>query len=305
MSQYDPHFPPQEPYRETNPYAPPDADLSPRFMPRPSAHHGDPLEPFSIDAVMRRSWYVFKDKLGICLGLVLGVGAVNNLLQIPGRLLLEVIGRQVGDQVTIGVLTFAFVAASMVLGLWLWVGQSMALLKLARGQRTEFAEAFRGGRFLVRMIVASLVMFLLFVVLALVCVLPAGLAFSVAGRTPVNVGHFVGFVLGLAGVVVAIGAGVRVFMYVYVIVDTDCGAIESLNQSLAVTRGHTFELIGLAIMGILINLLGLLMCLVGVIFTGSLTTLMSATAYAMLVGGGAGGYTAKPSSDLEFLEFDR
>ena len=93
-------------------------------------------------------------------------------------------------------------------------------------------------------------------------------------------------------------------MYIFVIIDRNCGVGDSLTGSFEITRGHTFELVALALLAVLINFLGLLMLCVGLIFTVPLSMLMWSSSYALLVGNNSRGLKAKPGFDIEFLEFE-
>ena len=62
------------------------------------------------------------------------------------------------------------------------------------------------------------------------------------------------------------------------------GVTESLRQSLELTRGHRWTLFGMGIVLLLVNLLGLLACIVGVIFTSGITLVAWAYLYRALSG---------------------
>ena len=303
MSQYDPYLPPEEPV-DLNPYAAPKADLSKEYAPLQFDEMGDPLEPFSIDAVMRRAWYVFKDKLGLTAGVVLFVLAINYGIQLAIAFYLRSLKEQGASEQMIGSLNLVFAIPSAIFNLWLSIGQNIALLKLARGRRTEFAEVFRGGPYLVRVILASILMFLVFFFAVMVCIIPAIVAFAVVRNQPFGGGHVLGIIFGLLGLTVLIGLAARLYMFTFVIIDHNCGVIDSLSMSFEITRGHTFELIALGLVAILINIVGLIMCFVGLIFTVPLTMLMWSSSYALLVGKTIRGVKGKTGPDINFPDFE-
>ena len=73
--------------------------------------------------------------------------------------------------------------------------------------------------------------------------------------------------------------------YGYVLVENpSTGAIDSLKKAADITRGHRWELFGLFIVLILINIVGLIACLVGVIFTAGISAVAVAYAYRSLSG---------------------
>ncbi len=64
----------------------------------------------------------------------------------------------------------------------------------------------------------------------------------------------------------------------------DVGVIESLQRSGNITRGHRWSLFGMAIVLFLVNIVGLLACGVGVIFTAGITLIAWSYLYRSLSG---------------------
>jgi hypothetical protein len=62
------------------------------------------------------------------------------------------------------------------------------------------------------------------------------------------------------------------------------GVLESLQRSHEITRGHRWQLFGMAIVLFLVNLVGLLACIVGVVFTAGITLIAWAYLYRALSG---------------------
>jgi hypothetical protein len=62
------------------------------------------------------------------------------------------------------------------------------------------------------------------------------------------------------------------------------GVLESLQRSHELTRGHRWELFGMALVFLLVNIVGLLACIVGVIFTSGITLIAWAYLYRALSG---------------------
>jgi hypothetical protein len=62
------------------------------------------------------------------------------------------------------------------------------------------------------------------------------------------------------------------------------GILESLQRSHELTRGHRWELFGIALVFLLVNIVGLLACIVGVIFTSGITLIAWAYLYRALSG---------------------
>jgi len=303
MSQYDPYLPPEEPV-DLNPYAAPKADLSKEYAPLQFDESGDLLEPFSIDAVIRRAWYVFKNKLGLLLGVVWGVLAINQGFQYGIGFFLEAMKLNRGDQNVVIAMTVFLVGVMMILNMWLTIGQNRALLDLSRGRQTEFGMVFRGGRFLLRSILALILTLLIIFLLAIVCALPAIVTFAGVRGQEFGGVHVIGIMFGLLAILGLIYLSVRFYMIFYVIIDYDCGVTEAFKTSNEISKSHSFELIALAILGTFVNMLGLLMCLVGMIFTVPLSMLLWSTTYALLVGDSRAAKSRKPPVSNEFLEFE-
>jgi hypothetical protein len=62
------------------------------------------------------------------------------------------------------------------------------------------------------------------------------------------------------------------------------GVIESLQRSAEITRGHRWQVFGIAIVLFLVNIVGLLACIVGVVFTLGITLIAWAYVYRALSG---------------------
>jgi len=98
---------------------------------------------------------------------------------------------------------------------------------------------------------------------------------------------YIGFVIGLIlliipGIIFAVVFG----FYGFVIAQRPqgTGVMEALQASADLTRGHRWQLFGLGIVLLLINIVGLLACLVGVIFTWGITLIAWAYTYRTLHG---------------------
>jgi len=139
-------------------------------------------------------------------------------------------------------------------GLFLALGLIRAALAVTRGETPEVGMLFQGMGF-GPYIVASIIF---------------GIAVAI------------GFVLCIVpGIIVAIVYG----FYGYVILDENQQSpIDALKRSADITRGHRGELflLGLALLGI--NIVGALLCLVGLLFTHGITAVAIAHAYRTLKG---------------------
>jgi uncharacterized membrane protein len=92
----------------------------------------------------------------------------------------------------------------------------------------------------------------------------------------------------LGGLILLIVPGIywaiKYFFFFYYIVDKDMGTMESLRASGELTNGHKWSLLWLWIVLILINMLGAILCLVGLLVTIPLTLMATVYVYHALQG---------------------
>ncbi len=93
---------------------------------------------------------------------------------------------------------------------------------------------------------------------------------------------FVGFILFIIpGIIVAV-----IFMFHgYTIVQNpNTSPIDALKRSAEITKGYRWPLFGLGILLVLINIVGLILCFIGLLFTYGITAIAIAHAYKRLSG---------------------
>lgn len=264
-----------------NPYAPPDVDFSRGPVKKPGAGTG-PAEPFSASLVIGRTWEIYKARLGIVLSVVLGAIGVNWVYQYIGTEM----ERTVDLESTMGILgQIAFLTAGTVLQIWLTCGQTIALLKVAKGEHAIFGDLFQGGPYFLRYLGATLIYLLGFGAILGVCLAPAGLIHLANGGEGMLATMVALVVGGLFSVVFLIYYSVRLSQYPYVVIDRDAGAWEAIRESIELTRSDVFELTGLMFIGGVIAMSGILACGVGVFFTVPLSMLLFACTYVALTTG--------------------
>ena len=91
----------------------------------------------------------------------------------------------------------------------------------------------------------------------------------------------IGFVLLIVpGVIFAL-----MFMFTtFIVIERELGPINAMNESNRLTRGHKWQLFGLVLLLVLINLLGVLAFIVGILVSIPVSTLAFVHAYRMLGG---------------------
>jgi uncharacterized membrane protein len=92
----------------------------------------------------------------------------------------------------------------------------------------------------------------------------------------------------VAGLVLLIVPGIifaLMFMFTtFIVIDRELGPIEAMKESHRITYGHKWTLLGFALMLVLINLLGLIALVVGLLVSIPVSSLAFAHAYRQLAG---------------------
>lgn len=290
---------------DPNPYAPPETDIGFRLPDRQGNAEGL-VEPFSVSNVMERAWRLYQKRLGTCIVIVLGVGAIGIGFNLLGNVLLFMYEASKPDPRMSFLAQAVFLVAAYALQFWLTPGQTLALLKLAQDRDTSFNDVFSGGRFFWRYAGAFLLFFLLMIPAAIfgIALFMVGLAATWSVQEPMLkvIGPALG---GAAALVLFVFVTLRFYPFPYVLVDRDCGPIEALMGSYEITRGKVGELFALSLFSGMILLAGLLACGVGVIFTAPLSMLVMSCAYVCLTDRGMAepDLEKPPTAEPDFIDF--
>ena len=144
---------------------------------------------------------------------------------------------------------FSVQLANLLIGGPLTAGTFYLAVKLIRGETAKFAEMFYGFKVFLKAFLA----FLLYSVLVAV-----------------------GFImLIIPGIILAVGLSPTM----YLVMDADLGATDTLRRAWEMTRGHRGSIFILALVIIALNVAGVLFFLIGIIFTGAFSLLVGAAAY--------------------------
>lgn len=214
-----------------------------------------PLPP--IDQLLSEGWEIFRERMGICIGVFLLAQVIQLVIQLP-ELYVQffVINRPLPPE-TKALLSIGMSIVSLVrvaFSIWLSIGLSQFSLKIVRGQTAGVGDLFRGGRYFWRALLCSLVLGLAFVVGFVFCIVP-------------------GIILVL-----------MYWPYLYVLVDRDSPGLQSLSQSAEITSGNKLTLFGLLLVCAVINLCGLLALGVGMFISGSYVFVVMTLAYDRISG---------------------
>lgn len=219
--------------------------------------------------VFGRSWAIFKDQMGMCLGVVLLAWVIN-----------------MGVGLAAGMIPFLGGLISAAFSLWINIGVTMALLRIARGQPTEIGEIFRGGPYFLSVLGASMLVGLILFGVLLLCAAPViGVAIFVMQGAPPEAILFTCIFLG---VLCYIPAMILWFMYsqfLYLIVDGRALAVESLGLSKQVMVGNKLTLFALgAVVGLIALGIALVTCGVGILLVMPFVQLLNVVFYLVVTG---------------------
>jgi hypothetical protein len=283
MPEYNPY---ELPGDARNPYAAPRADLAREQQ----MYVKGGFEPYSIGAAWNLAMDRFKEQSGLVIGLVIGGNILSFVLQIvlnvgtaptfpnqnaPGPGL---------DVILVGAVVLLLIALAAV---WLSLGQTIGLIKIARGQPASIGDLFSGGRYIIGFILASILYTICVYGVILALMIPFGILAYFVGKGMQDTATII---IVVAGIILAVGVvifvSVRFYFYEFAIVDRRRGffegVVDSFSTSYRITQGRTLSVLGLMIACSLIAAAGVLACGVGVIITGPFAALMLACGYVLL-----------------------
>lgn len=212
--------------------------------------------PTLIDAgdVLSRAWTIYQREMALCIGAVILAGFLNFLSGVPANIFDALGQNKLIDPVVAGLIQVPLTLASMAFDYFLAIGQAILLLKIARGERAEISDLFSGGRYFWRGLGAGVLFGMMVLVGILLCIIP--------------------------GFIVALMFG----PFLFVLVDKDVGAVESLSMAKTFTTNNLLALVVLALAGLGLSILGILACLIGLIFVAPYLALTNAVAYLAMSG---------------------
>jgi uncharacterized membrane protein/phage FluMu protein Com len=197
--------------------------------------------PLEMGAVFGRTWAILKRNWGACIGVVLIVFLINMAVN-----------------TVLGLIPFLGMLIAIVFQTWLNVGQALFFLKKARGEAVDISAIFSGGPYFLRVLLASILVGLIGMGIALVCVVPplvVGIMISPAATAVLAVAG------GLVAVVLGICVGLMLSQFYYLILDRNVGVIESLKLSKKLMEGNKLALFVVGVLSALIMLAALIPCI--------------------------------------------
>jgi DNA-directed RNA polymerase subunit RPC12/RpoP len=206
-----------------------------------------------VDPIFSHAWRVWQDNIG----LLAGTTFVALLISAPIDFFtgfVEAMLRENGDNGLAVLVNLGGSVLSFLVDTFLGIGQAIIAIKLARGQRAEFGDLFSGTNQYLPVLLGSLLAGLVGGIAFLACIVP--------------------------GVILCL----MFWPFYYLLVDQKASLTDSFGLASKITEGNWGTAFLLALLGLVIGFVGVLACLIGVIFAIPLITLLWATAYLMMSG---------------------
>ena len=250
-----------------NPYqAPADYTAAAGYAaPTPGAFNPTQMD---VGDVFSRTWAIFKDQWGMCLGIVvvaqllnMGVSLVCNFIPIVGPIV------------------------SMLFSIWITIGVAVALLKISRGQEAAIGDIFNGGPYFGRILLASLLLGLIVMAVFGVCFGPLMvIAYLVLQGGPPEPLIMAAVVLALLSLIPVIIVSLMFSQYYYLILDRDAGITESLSMSKDIMVGNKLTLFLINLLLFLIVIVSIIPCGLGLLAAAPFAALIKPIVYLAVTG---------------------
>lgn len=197
-------------------------------------------------------------------GILMGLGIITSFIEEGAKLLFVNDGRAVvneGDFAALAAPVIGIMIITNVIyqvaSIYLNLGLTRYALNLVSGRAVEVGQLFGEGDKLLRALGASILFFLAVLLGCVFLIVP--------------------------GIYLALRFG----QYLTAIVDRDMGVFEAFAYSSQITQNNLWQLLGLGILCSLIAMAGMLLCCVGMIFTGPVAWLAWVVGYRWLQSGRA------------------
>lgn len=217
---------------------------------------------FSISEALEKGWHLMRMHSGLIFQMMLSLFALQVVSTIVSRTLQ---GTLIG---------FLASFALGVLGIFMGVGMTLIALRLARGHAAHYQDLFPNWFVVLRFMCANILAGLV----VLVPLLIGGLI--IWGAWIANVPLLM-VALCIATAIVCVYVVIRYSFVRFAVLD-GAGIVESLSRSAVLTRGHIWHLILFLLVLILINIIGAVLLLVGLLVSVPVSLLAYAHVYVKL-----------------------
>ena len=267
----------------TNPYASPSGYDKPEES---GAGYGQGIQPtrFDLGDVLSRAWTIFKANLGICILVVIVGTILEGVVSQVGAQSVQIASLAWPDQMLLTGAAYVLQwIVTTLFSVWLRSGMILFLIKLGRGDQAEFADLFRGGPFVLNVVLSAIVFFLGMALLAV-----PGAAATLLALVLTNQEHpafFATFGISVLLTLVPISIYSLMFMqYQYLVIDQRLGPIAALLKSREIMAGNKLMYFVLMLVGSAITLMGCLAFCVGALFAIPYSMLLLTVAYLVMTG---------------------
>jgi hypothetical protein len=235
----------------TNPFQSPQAPGLPAAGPL-----GSPFQPAQLEVgdIFGRTWEIFKQNIGMCIGLVVVVGVIGMAANMGVGAITNGIRAATRNEGAAMMFNLVGILAVSVLNVFLQMGVLRIFLKIARGQPAEFGELFAGG--------------------------PQFLPF-------LGVGILFGLMVGLGAMLCLVPGIILMLMFWparYLVLDRNAPVFESFSMASSLMAGNKMNVFLIGLLGLLLMFAGALPCLLGLIIVAPYLTLMGVVVYLTLSG---------------------
>ncbi|HBT77713.1 MAG TPA: hypothetical protein DEB39_12500 [Planctomycetaceae bacterium] len=243
----------------------------------------------SFDKLFNDTWNLYKNHLGMLIGIVVIMSVPNFLQNVLGQILqLLASSGAVSQEVFIGMLLFLYFISfiAWVASIWLYLGALRMILSIARGNPSPpFSMIFSEGRLVLKAVLVGIILFIValpFVGVAIGILFP--LWYYNQGAADVTIPIVITLVVSLVSVLGLCYVNARLFWSYLFLADRNEGIFESLGSSWRFSRGNVSVIVLSYIVFGLIGALGMLLCCVGMILTMPIVHCFTVIAYLIMTG---------------------
>ncbi len=246
-----------------NPYASPAVDAVPET---PYAVQLGAIVPTRIDLadIYSRTWRLFTGQWGKLLPVLVAVMAMGLGANIVASII-DHLAALAGDVMVANTVWVLTLLASQTFSYWLYIGQTIFLLKVLRGQPASFADIFTGGPYFWRFVGGTILFTLL-----------------VIGGT---------ILLIIPGIIAAL----MFFQYDYLIIDRNLGVFDSFQLSKRVMEGNKLTFLAINLLAALLTIaVAVPTCCLGLLVAGPFFALLHVVTYLAVTG--------QPTAEQQYQE---
>ena len=232
--------------------------------------------------VLSRGWTIFQSQMGMAILIIFVGGIINSGLQFAMNMAVNLVAVVTKEQAVAVAVPVILVPVQWAIQLWVMLGQFIVLLKIARGEEGVFTDMSAGARFLISGLVANFLFALLLIVIAAVCVGPAGLIYLVTEDEQATL--IAALIGGAIGLLVATPVALMFSQSSLLVVDRDVGPLDALQLSMTITSGNKLTLFLLMLVFFALNIAGCAAFCIGMLFTQAYAMLTMCVAYLAMTG---------------------